>query len=73
MHAQRCRLLSRFYEAFFGLCSGSYGAPGAGGALACADPAVEIGYAYVTNKMGVKIDGDPREVALRNTLMKIIG
>lgn len=53
--------------------SGSYGALGAGGAFAYADPNAEIGYAYVTNKMGVKIDGDPREVALRNALIQIIG
>lgn len=53
--------------------AGSYGAPGAGGALAYADPVAGIGYAYVTNKMGVKVDGDPREVALREALMAVVG
>lgn len=45
--------------------SGACGAPGAGGALGFADPATGIGYAYVTNRMGTKLDGDPRDVALR--------
>ncbi len=52
--------------------AGSYGAPGAGGSLAYADPVAGVGYAYVTNKMGVKVDGDPREVALREALMAVI-
>ena len=42
---------------------GSYGTPGAGGALEYADPETGIGYAYITNKMGVEIDGDPRDIA----------
>lgn len=51
---------------------GSYGAPGAGGSLGYADPAVGIGYGYVTNRMGVKIDGDPRDVALREALYSVL-
>jgi hypothetical protein len=42
---------------------------GAGFALGFADPALRIGYAYVTNRMGVKITGDPREIALRNAVL----
>lgn len=47
---------------------GSFGGPGAGGALGFADPAAGIGYAYVTNRMGTRLAGDPRDVALRHAL-----
>jgi CubicO group peptidase (beta-lactamase class C family) len=43
----------------------SYGAPGAGGAMGYADPETGIGYGYVTNRMGMHLDGDPRDKALR--------
>jgi CubicO group peptidase (beta-lactamase class C family) len=46
----------------------AFGAPGAGGALGFADPQTGIGYAYVTNRMGAHLTGDPREVALRNAV-----
>jgi CubicO group peptidase (beta-lactamase class C family) len=45
--------------------AGAFGAPGAGGSLGYADPATGIGYGYVTNRIGTKQDGDPRDVALR--------
>jgi CubicO group peptidase (beta-lactamase class C family) len=51
---------------------GSFGSPGAGGALGFADPAAGIGYAYVTNRMGTRLSGDPRDVALRNALYSAI-
>ncbi|MFN8423106.1 MAG: serine hydrolase domain-containing protein [Anaerolineae bacterium] len=44
---------------------GAFGAPGSGGALGYADPEVGIGYGYVTNRMGVRLSGDPRDLALR--------
>lgn len=47
---------------------GSFGAPGAGGSIGFADPAAQIGYSYVTNRMGVTLGGDPRDVALRQSL-----
>jgi CubicO group peptidase (beta-lactamase class C family) len=47
---------------------GSFGSPGAGGALGYADPVLGIGYAYVTNRMGTRLSGDPRDVALRDAL-----
>jgi CubicO group peptidase (beta-lactamase class C family) len=47
---------------------GSFGSPGAGGALGYADPQAGIGYAYVTCRMGTSLTGDPRDVALRNAL-----
>jgi CubicO group peptidase (beta-lactamase class C family) len=46
----------------------SFGAPGAGGSLGFADPEAGIGYAYVTNRMGTTLTGDPRDVALREAL-----
>ena len=46
----------------------SFGAPGAGGSLGFADPQSHIGYAYVPNRKGVTLGGDPRDVALRDAL-----
>ena len=46
----------------------SFGAPGAGGSLGFADPQAQIGYAYVPNRKGVSLTGDPRDVAIRNAL-----
>jgi len=50
----------------------SFGAPGSGGSLGFADPAVGVGYAYVTSQMGTRITGDPRDVALRDALYAAI-
>ncbi len=50
----------------------AFGAPGAGGSLGFADPKEGIGYAYVTNRTGVKITGDPREIALRDAVFSIL-
>lgn len=52
---------------------GSYGAPGSGGSLGFADPQTGIGYAYVTSRMGTRLTGDPRDVALRDALFSAIG
>ncbi len=43
----------------------AFGAPGAGGSMGYADPEVGIGYGYVTNRMGMRLEGDPRDLALR--------
>jgi len=48
--------------------SSSFGAPGAGGAMGFADPEAGVGYAYVTSRMGTRLTGDPRDVALRGAL-----
>jgi CubicO group peptidase (beta-lactamase class C family) len=50
---------------------GSFGGPGAGGAFAYADPQAGIGYAYVTNRMGTSLTGDPRDVALRQAMASV--
>jgi CubicO group peptidase (beta-lactamase class C family) len=50
----------------------SFGAPGSGGSLGFADPQAGIGYAYVTNRMGTALTGDPRDLALRNAVYSII-
>lgn len=44
---------------------GAFGAPGAGGAMGYADPKLGLGYGYVTSRMGMRLEGDPRDVALR--------
>jgi CubicO group peptidase (beta-lactamase class C family) len=46
----------------------SFGSPGSGGSLGFADPAMEVGYAYVTSQMGTALTGDPRDIALRDAL-----
>lgn len=46
----------------------SFGHPGAGGSLGFADPEARIGYAYVPNRKGTTMGGDPRDVALRRAL-----
>ncbi len=46
----------------------SFGSPGAGGAMGFADPDAGVGYAYVTNGMGTRLSGDPRDVVLREAL-----
>ena len=51
----------------FGSAS-SFGQPGSGGSLGFADPRAGVGYAYVTNRMGTSVTGDPRDVALREAL-----
>jgi CubicO group peptidase (beta-lactamase class C family) len=46
----------------------AFGAPGAGGSMGYADPETGIGYGYVTNRMGMELKGDPRDVALRQAV-----
>jgi CubicO group peptidase (beta-lactamase class C family) len=51
---------------------GAFGEPGAGGSFAFADPQAGIAYAYVTNRMGPQIGGDPRDLALRGALHRAL-
>ena len=48
--------------------AGAFGAPGAGGSMGYADPEVGMGYGYVTNRMAMRLSGDPRDVALRSAI-----
>jgi CubicO group peptidase (beta-lactamase class C family) len=49
----------------------SFGAPGAGGSFAYADPQSGIGYAYICNRLGKSKD-DPRDTSLRRALNQIL-
>jgi CubicO group peptidase (beta-lactamase class C family) len=48
----------------------AFGHPGAGGSLGYADPEAGTGYAYVTNRIGTSLSGDPRDIALRAALCR---
>jgi CubicO group peptidase (beta-lactamase class C family) len=50
----------------------AFGAPGAGGSMGFADPAVTLGYGYVTDRMGMDLTGDPRDLALRRALAAVL-
>ncbi len=51
---------------------GAFGEPGAGGSFGFADPEAGVAYAYVTNRMGSKLGGDPRDLALREAFSQVI-
>ncbi len=52
----------------FGSGTGAFGTPGAGGSFGFADPETGIGFAYTMNRMGVRLNNDPREKALRDSV-----
>jgi CubicO group peptidase (beta-lactamase class C family) len=56
----------------FGSDGRAFGTFGAGGAFGMADPAGELAYAYVTNKMGFRLYDDPREVAVRDACYRCV-
>lgn len=65
-----------FMKPFEGFSFGhpdAFGAPGAGGSLGYADPTLGLGYGYVTNRIRLGIDPDPRDVALRAAIASAIG
>ncbi len=57
-------------EWVFGSSSTAFGTPGAGGSFAFADPDTGVGFAYVMNKMNVYPFSDPRELDLRQALLR---
>jgi CubicO group peptidase (beta-lactamase class C family) len=54
----------------FGTSSAAFGHTGSGGSFAYADPASGVGYAYVMNRAGYALPTDPRELLLREALVK---
>ena len=56
----------------FGSSDRSFGAPGAGGSFAFADPDARLGYAYVMNRMAYAMFDDPREKSLRDAVYRCI-
>jgi CubicO group peptidase (beta-lactamase class C family) len=54
----------------FGSSPRAFGAPGAGGSFAFADPDARLGYAYVMNKLDFYLENDPREKALRDAVYR---
>ncbi len=56
----------------FGSSQRAFGAPGAGGSFAFADPDARLGYAYVMNKLDFWLSDDPREKALRDAVYRAI-
>lgn len=50
----------------FGTSCTAFGCPGAGGSFGMADPDRQLGFAYLTNKMGFQLFDDPREKAVRD-------
>ena len=57
-------------DVFFGSTPRAFGAPGAGGSFAFADPDARLGYAYVMNKLDFYLENDPREKALRDAVYR---
>jgi CubicO group peptidase (beta-lactamase class C family) len=54
----------------FGSSQRAFGAPGAGGSFAFADPDAHLGYANVMNKLDFYLTDDPREKALRDAVYR---
>jgi CubicO group peptidase (beta-lactamase class C family) len=70
--AWACGFLKPFSGYHFGSSDEAYGAPGSGGSFGFADPAAQVGYAYVMNKQSAGILDDPREKALRDAFYRSI-
>jgi CubicO group peptidase (beta-lactamase class C family) len=56
----------------FGSGPTALGCPGAGGSFGMADPQEQLGFAYVTNKMGYRLFDDAREKAVRDACYRCL-
>ncbi len=56
----------------FGSSMRCFGAPGAGGSFAFADPDAHLGFAYIMNKLDFYLADDPREKSLRDAVYRAI-
>jgi CubicO group peptidase (beta-lactamase class C family) len=56
----------------FGSGPTAFGSPGAGGCFGMADPQEQLGFAYVTNKMGYRLFDDVREKAVRDACYRCL-
>ena len=56
----------------FGSGPTAFGCPGAGGCFGMADPNEQLGFAYVTNKMGFRLFDDVREKAVRDACYRCL-
>jgi CubicO group peptidase (beta-lactamase class C family) len=56
----------------FGSSQRSFGHPGAGGSFGFADPDRDVSFAYVMNRMGFRLNDDPREKPLRDALYRCV-
>jgi len=57
----------------FGSGPRAFGHPGAGGSFGFADPDRRVAYAYVMNRLGFRLNDDPREKPLRDALYACLG
>jgi CubicO group peptidase (beta-lactamase class C family) len=58
--------------ASYALGAHSYGHPGAGGTLGCADPEREVSVAFITNSLGASVLMDPRAQKINAMLKKCL-
>ena len=56
----------------FGTSNRAFGCPGAGGSFAMGDPDQQLGFAYVTSRMGFQLFDDPREKAVRDACYRCL-